>query len=101
MPEEYRIEIVPRAVSDLRAIFDFIERDSPRHALKMVGKLHSSIETLRGLPYRHALIRGSRKARANVRSMIVYPYVVDYRVNESREMVSVLRVRHGARQNHG
>jgi addiction module RelE/StbE family toxin len=101
MPTEYRVEIVPPARADLDSIFEYISQDSLQYASAMIELLLAEITTLRHFPYRHGLIRGSKKDRPNTRSMVVYPYLVDYRIDEEKQIVYVMQVRHGARQNLG
>jgi plasmid stabilization system protein ParE len=52
MPETYRIRITPRAVADLEGIFDYITRDSPQNATKMIRTLLEAIDGLSILPGR-------------------------------------------------
>jgi plasmid stabilization system protein ParE len=96
MPDTYRIRITPGALSDLEGIFDYIRRDSPQNAAKMIRTILGSIDGLDILPYRHDLPRGGNDPQ--VRSMPVRPYLVRYRIDEARKAVYILQVRHGARR---
>ena len=98
MPESYRILITPRALADLEGIFQYIRRDSPQNASKMIGVLMDAIDSLNVLPRRYDVPRvGSIQGR-QIRSMPVRPYLVRYRIDERKSVVYILRVRHGAQR---
>ena len=97
MPETYLVRITPRALADLEAIFDYIRRDSPQNAAAMVARLLDAIDGLDILPHRFDVPRVGTVRGRQVRSMPVRPYLVRYRIEETRKVVYVLRVRHGAR----
>ncbi len=98
MPETYFIRITPRALADLQSIFDFIRTDSPQNAAKMIRTIMDSIDKLEIFPHRHAVPRGEILDNRDIRSMVVRPYLVRYRIDENRRVVYILRVRHGASQ---
>jgi addiction module RelE/StbE family toxin len=98
MAERYHIRITPRALADLTGIFDYIARESPQNAAKMIRTLLDAIDGLEILPYRFDVPRTGYVHGRRVRSMPVRPYLVRYRVEPSTKTVRVLRVRHGARR---
>jgi addiction module RelE/StbE family toxin len=98
MPETYRIRITPRALADLEGIFEYINRDSPQNAAKMIRTLLDAIDSLDILPRRFDVPRTGAVRGRQVRSMPVQPYLVRYRIDERERIVRILRVRHGARQ---
>jgi addiction module RelE/StbE family toxin len=98
MPESYRIRITPRALADLEGIFEYINRDSPQNAAKMIRTLLDAIDGLNILPRRFDVPRTGSVRGRQIRSMPVRPYLVRYRIDERERIVRVLRVRHGARQ---
>lgn len=54
-----RIRWTPQAVDDLRAIRDFVARDSPRYALLVVQRLVEAVDVLEEFP-RAGVFRASR-----------------------------------------
>jgi toxin ParE1/3/4 len=96
--EIYRIRITPRALADLEGIFEYISRDSPQNAAKMIRTLLDAIDSLDILPPRFDVPRTGSVRGRQVRSMPVRPYLVRYRIDERERKVRILRVRHGARQ---
>lgn len=98
MPDRFRVTITPRAADDLSAICAFIERDSPQNASAVAEKLLSAIDSLDLLPNRYK-VHGSRHdpARA-VHAMPVPPFIIYYRVVESRRSVQILTILHGHRR---
>ena len=98
MPDTYHIRITPRASTDLEAIFDYIEHNSPQNAAKMIETLMKSIDALRIFPHRYNVPRTGYVRGRQIRSMPVPPFLVRYRIDERRKAVHILRVRHGARR---
>lgn len=98
MPEDYGIRITPRALADLEAIFEHINRSSPQNATKMIRTLLDAIDGLNILPHRYDVPRVGYVRGRQIRSMPVRPYLVRYRIDEKNGVVLILRVRHGARR---
>ena len=98
MLKRYRVRYTRTAAAQLQEIFDYIEKESPAGAAKMIGRIVDAIDTLDILPQRHAIISGTDTGAPELRSMIVRPYLIRYCVNEDPALVTVLSVRHGARR---
>ena len=98
MPDTYLVRITPQAVADLTQIFDYIKQHSPQNAAATIGKVLDAIDGLNILPYRFDVPRVGTVRGRQVRSMPVRPYLVRYRIDETRKVVFVLRIRHGARR---
>jgi addiction module RelE/StbE family toxin len=81
------------AVDDLQSIAEYIERDSPRYAVAVVGKI---VALARSLP-RHPLLGRivPELGRPDVRERFVYSYRVVYQVRD--EELVVINVIHGRR----
>ncbi len=81
------------ALADLEAIGDFVARDNPHAAQRLVARIVAAVETLREHPHlgRPGRIPGTRE-------LIVAEtlYVAPYRVADNE--VQILAVFHGARQ---
>src|SRR5688572_19070951 len=98
MPDTYLIRISPRALADLEGILDYIARDSPQNARKMIRTLLDAIDSLNTFPRRHDVPRTGAVRGRQTRTMPVRPYLVRYRIEERRKAVFIIRVSHGARR---
>lgn len=81
------------ALADRNGIFDFIEADSPRSAIKVDSAIEAQAERLVDFPEsgRPGRITGTREV-----VVAHLPYVIAYRIMADR--VRILRVLHGAQQ---
>jgi addiction module RelE/StbE family toxin len=81
------------ALADRDGIFDFIEADSPRSAIKVDGAIEAQAERLIDFPE-----SGQSGRISGTREVVVahLPYIIAYRVMGSA--VRILRVLHGAQQ---
>ena len=93
MPDTYHVRLTPRSAQDLEGIAHYIALHSPGNAAKMIHQIVDSIYSLNILPHRYTEIE------PGVRSMPVPPYLVRYAIDERIRAVTILHVRHGARQN--
>lgn len=96
--EDYRIIITPRAGKDLEQIHEFIAADSPKNASQMIRKILDALELLRSFPRQLVVEHASGGLKHPVRSLVVRPYVIYFRVLEAEKVVRVLHVLHGARK---
>jgi toxin ParE1/3/4 len=82
-----------RALANLNAEAEYIARDNPPAAARVVQTIRKSIDLLQRYP---ALGRPGRVA--GTRELVVSgtPYIVPYRVRDNE--VQILRVFHGARK---
>lgn len=81
------------AVGHLEAIVTYVAAFDPAAAARLVRKLIEVADSLAEFPDR------GRDAGAGLREMTtVWPYILRYRVEPDR--VIVLRIRHGAQQEH-
>lgn len=77
------------ASNDLAEIRDYIGADNPIAAGRVAVQILSAVERLETYPY-----RGRPGREPGSRELIVYPYVIVYRVKG--ELIESLRVWHGA-----
>jgi toxin ParE1/3/4 len=98
MPDTYRVNLTMKAATDLEEIFEYIEKDSPQNATRLIRRLLNAIEGLQILPHRHRPVKGAAVLGEQVRSMVVHPYLVRYNTDDRREVVTILSVRHGGRR---
>ena len=83
-----------KANDDLDDIFQWIARDSPRAATQMVARIRDRINLLE----LDSLARMGRPGFVEgTLELVEYPYLIIYRVDDSRREVVVLAIMHGAR----
>lgn len=82
------------ARADLRAIHDFIARDSRLYARRMVDRIRKSVERLKHHPLSGGMV--SEWEREDLREILVGNYRVIYRPEAAS--VQILTVIHAARQ---
>jgi addiction module RelE/StbE family toxin len=95
MPEHYRIIITPRASTDIRSIFAYIEQDSPQNAVAIAQALLDAVDSPGLLPHRYRVHEHRTDSAKTVHAMPVPPFIVYYRVQDGRRTVEVVAVRHG------
>lgn len=98
MNRKFRIILTARAVSDLQHIAAFVFDQSPQNAAKLANRLSIEIHSLELMPSRFKKIGTSKRSGMPIHSLVVRPFLVYYRVDESDGKVIVLTVRHGARR---
>jgi addiction module RelE/StbE family toxin len=82
------------ARADLDSIFEWIAKDNPSAAAKVVARIRYKIKLLE----LDALARMGRPGRAKgTRELIESPYIIVYKVDDRRCLVSVVAIIHGAR----
>ena len=97
MPPTYRANLTLRAADHLEEIYRYIEQDSPTNAATMIGRVLDAIDALDILPHRYKVVATPDVVGAEVRSMPVGNYLVRYHVDDATRTVTILSVRHGAR----
>jgi toxin ParE1/3/4 len=88
-----KIRYTPRAFADREAIFDYLEKRTPRGARTVQGAIDYSIQRLEHFPY-----SAPATDEPGIRELIVprLPYKVYYRVDG--EEVWIVHIRHTARR---
>lgn len=81
------------ALADLEAIADFIGRNNPRAAQRVIARIVAAAETLREHPH-----MGRPGRLAGTRELVIAdtPYIAPYRVADGD--VQILAIFHGARR---
>jgi toxin ParE1/3/4 len=84
-----------RALAQLDGIFEYVARDDPAAAKRLIQRIEQLIQLLGRFP-----LMGRTTNRQNVRIFGVpgYPYLVFYRIFPESNEIRVLRVRHAARR---
>jgi len=80
------------ALTDLLAIFDYLNDLNPSAAVKVTRTIRLTANCLVIFPNRGRLVRGTEMREVTTK----YPYLIRYRIDA--EAVVVLRIRHTARQ---
>jgi toxin ParE1/3/4 len=83
----------PQAISDVQAIAEYIERDSPFYAKAVVTKIMDSTRQLAEFPFSGRVVPELMDDK--LREHIVFQYRVIYRVHD--EQVTITAVIHGKR----
>lgn len=94
----YKIILSPEAATDLESLHEYISKDSPQNAAKMIGRILDAISSLETFPRRNIVENQSKKIRRPVRSLPVRPYIVYFRILEEQQAIIIHSVRHGARR---
>ena len=80
----------PQAVDDLRAIREFIGRDSPRYGRLVVERLFDATQRLEAFPLSGRVV--PELGREDVREIIQGEYRIVYRLEgETAELITVFR----------
>ena len=88
-----RVVYAPPALDDIRAITDYIARDSPINADRVKDRIFETIDLLADQP----TIMGRAGRVGGTAELIINPYIVAYQVRG--EIVEVLAVIDGRRGN--
>ena len=89
-----KVRYSSRALRQLDDFFVFIETDNPAAARRVMTRIQRSIDRLTQFPYS---CRETERPGIRVMSIVRFPYLVFYRVDEAAQEVQILRVRHSAR----
>jgi toxin ParE1/3/4 len=81
----------PTALTQIDAIFSYIEAHDPSAAHRLMRRIKRTIERLAEFPYsaRPSEVSGIREL-----PIVRFPYIVFYTVDETAQEVQILRVRH-------
>lgn len=95
----YRLEYLPSALEDLveTARYIGVELKSPDAAERLAVKLIAAIENAREFPYAAPLYLPIRALKYEYRRLVVQNYLVFYRVDEAKKLVTVARVIYAGR----
>lgn len=95
----YRVELSTRAKRDLASIFAYIQAESSNQAFLWFQGLEETILSLSYHPERGAIV----SRHSNIRRVFYGHgrsiYRITYSIGKRSEVVHVLHIRHGARQN--
>ena len=94
---KYKLLIMPRAVSDLENIYDYIEQehDAPAAAQKLMVKIENSFMRLRDMPESCPPCQDKILFQKGYRMLVIAGYIALYTVDNIKKTVTVMRVVHG------
>jgi toxin ParE1/3/4 len=98
MPPAFHLILSPEAVHNLQQIYEYISKDSPRNAARLVDRVLDAMKTLQDFPHRNVVEHRGGKLKHPARSLVVRPYLIFFRVIESQQVVRILAIRHAARK---
>ncbi len=91
---DYKIIIAPRAISDLRDIVQYVSPDRPEAAKRLGYALIEKTRALAAFPRSGGIVR--EFADKNIRQLVLPPYRIIYRIDDTARVVGVARYWHGA-----
>ncbi len=98
----YRVEFTARASRDLEFLYEEKNVAESRAAARWFNGLEDAVYTLASFPYRNPAAPEARKTKRKLRHLLYgkkpHVYRVIYEIDERRQTVSVLHIRHGARR---
>jgi plasmid stabilization system protein ParE len=97
----YAVELTVRAERDLDDLYEFLSAERSNVARRWLNGLEDAIGTLERFPRRCPRFPEARKAKRPLRHLLYGTkpdvYRVPYEIDETRKIVWVLTIRHGAR----
>jgi len=97
----YHVELASRADRDLRDIYWHIHADDSPRAFAWFNGLEAMVYSLRKHPQRSAGTPESKRLRHLLYGAKPHVYRIIYAIDERNPKVSVLHIRHGARDAFG
>jgi len=97
MTGPFRVIVTAQAMADAEEIYHHIEATSPQNAATTLKRIFDGIDSLGHLSSRHKVVGRSRQNRAPIHAMVVRPFIVYYRVDDSSQHVFILTIRRGSR----
>ena len=89
-----KLVIREEAADDLDVIYDWIAKDSESSAARVVRTLRQRLNSVL-MP--ELVNIGWPGRREGTRELIEWPYIIVYKADDNREVVTILTVVHGAR----
>ncbi len=93
-----KVIIRESAEADLDHIAEWIVKDNPSAAIRMVAKIRDRINFLETDELAHM---GRPGLVEDTRELIEYPYIIVYRVDDQRREIVIISIVHGAQDREG
>ena len=91
----FRIVWTRSAREDLKAVVQYIKRDSPKAAENFGFRLMTEAESVAEFPRKGRVVPEENDPL--IREVICSPYRIVYRIDEQNQMLNIVRIWHAAR----
>jgi plasmid stabilization system protein ParE len=95
MPARFQVKITRTAEGDLKEIWDYIGKDSPREAVRFITRIEQQLTTLEQYPERCPSVPENEVLGTGYRHILLGDYRTIFRI--SQKTVYILRIIHGSR----
>jgi plasmid stabilization system protein ParE len=95
MPTRYQVKITRTAEGDLKEIWDYIAKDSPREAERFIARIEHQVTTLELYPERCPSVPENEVLGTGYRHILYGDYRTIFRIFQ--KTVYILRIIHGSR----
>lgn len=97
--DKYQVKINPKAVRDLDSIYAYIakQKQEPENARNQVGRIQKAILNLDIFPDGHQERMVGRYAGKGYRQLLIDRYLVIFRINKSRKIVTIVTIQYEGR----
>lgn len=96
MPTPLSVRYAPAALAEIDGIYDYIARDNPSAAAKVLTEVRDAVLLLSTFPEK---ARKMRRRGMFALPLSRYPYIIFFRI--LRDELEILHIRHGARRHPG
>ena len=96
MSKKYKVHYLPAAEKDLIDILEYIRKDNPSAALKLINEIDETISKLEEFPNMGVIPKDLRLKSLNYRMLIIGNYLVFYTARNN--IVEIRRILHGKRK---
>lgn len=96
MSKKYEIHYLPAAEKDLVDILEYIRKDNPSAAFKLINEIDKTISKLEEFPDMGVIPKDLRLKSLNYRMLIIRNYLVFYTVTNN--VVEIRRILQGKRK---
>ena len=96
MSNKCEVHYLPAAEKDLTDILEYIRKNNPSAALKLINEIDETISKLEEFPNMGVIPKGLRLKSLNYRMLIIGNYLVFY--TATNNFVEIRRILHGKRK---
>ena len=89
-----KVQLSPRAASDLRAILDYLDTQNPRAAKTVRSSILRALDILGSFP----AIGVAQERRVRKYVVPQFPYLIYYSIAAREQEVRIISIRHAARR---
>ncbi len=88
--KEYKVEITKEALSDMEAIYEYIENEllAPEYAIGQYNRIANAILKLSYFPEKYRVMQSEKERQREMRRMVVDNYSVFYLIRGERVIVT-------------